>query len=320
MGRRLIARSAVLAAVFTALTALTPSPAFARLHSATSYWNVPLTADAPVHPNSQQIIDFLKADNTTNYLSLAGTSPTGEWGMPIFWARRGDKTYAVRNTCEWHMPPEFRSIRIPANAKVDPTSDSEIVIHDLGKGISYALWSTVYDVATDSWSACGGAVYYLKSKGLDGRLPESDDVRNFGHRGLAPATFAIRYGEILNGSINHVLKIAVNTTKAEAVFPMVGHENGTTAQFAPPEGTRLRLKSSVNLATMNLTRPQRIVATALQKYGVVIGDQSGGGVVLKVQNTIADGRGFLWNGLLRYDSLKMFTLDMFEVIAHGHGR
>lgn len=273
----------------------------------------------PIDPNSSQIIDFIRQDSTTDYISLSGTGASGDWGMPVYWATPGDPAYDVRNNCSQTMPPELSSIRIPSGARPDPTSDAPLVVIDRAKGLTYALWQASYDGGTRTWSSCGGTVYYASSNGIDGRLPQSDQPANFGHRGVPPTTFAVRYDEYQAGAIDHVLKISVNTTKCAHVFPMQGDECGTSATYAPPEGTRIVLKPSVDLSRYDLNPAQLMIARALQRYGAVIGDQSGGSVALKVENTAAEGRGQLWSGLLTSSSLDMFPLDDYEVVLLGYG-
>lgn len=288
-----------------------------RAFKITSYWNTPLPPDAPVDPNSAEIIDWMKADSTTNYVHFAGTESDGKWGMPIYWAGARDPTYAVTSPCKT-LPPELSSIRIPRGTKADDTSDGAFEIFDVEKGLVYSLFQATYDTLTDEWQACGAAAYYTSSNGLVGSLPESDEPDNTGHRGVPPAMFAVRFDEVQAGSIDHVLKIAINNTKCEHVFPMNGDECGVTDSFAPPEGTLMRLKASIDLSKYTLTPAALLVATALQTYGAVIGDQSSGPVSLKVENTIAEGFGDLWTGLLKKDSLSAFSLDDYQIIQLGY--
>jgi hypothetical protein len=276
-----------------------------------------LPADAPVDPSSDEIRAFIKADSTTDYIRFAGATDHGRWGNPIYWASVGDPSYSIRNSCTFEQPPEFGSIRIPKGARPDPSSDAAMTVYDLDKGLVYGLHRAEYDSANDSWSACGGTVYYLRSNGLHGKLWPSDEPRNQGHRGVPPSAYAVRYDEVQFGEINHVLKIAVPTTKCQHVFPMVRDECGTGATFAPPEGTRIRIRPSVDLKSRGLSPAELVVARALQEYGAVIGDQSGGPVSLKVQNTMAEGRGQMWLGVLSTDSLASIPLDDYEVIELG---
>ena len=285
-----------------------------RAFEDSSYWNSPIPRSAPIHTRSSQIIEYLLQDNTTDYVSLNGTHRTGEWGMPIFWARRGDREYSIQNNCTTQQPPEYKAVRIPAGARPDPTSDSAMTVYDRGRGRVYGLWHARYDAEDDRWSACGGTVYYLDSNGLHGKLERSDEPRNTGHRGIPPPTWAVRYREIRAGAIRHVLKISVATTRCEHVFPMVGDECGTWAEHAPPEGTHMRIKPGVDLQELDLSRGALVIARALQRYGAVIGDQSGGSVSLKVANTVAKRGRWLWKGLLNDESLVDVPLRLYEVL------
>jgi hypothetical protein len=289
-----------------------------RAFSDRSYWNTPLERRAPVARHSADIIAFLRSDNDADYIQLAGVGSS--WGMPIYWADQSSPTYDVRNTCTFMQPREFGALRIPLGAVPDPTSDAELTVYDLSGGRVYALWRAQFDGTTNTWSACGGAVYYLHSNGLDGRLAASNEPRNFGHRGFAPPTFAVRYDEIQAGRINHVLKIAVDTTKCVHVFPAVGDECGTQSKYAPPEGTVIRIKPSVDLTNLHLSPAALVIARALKRFGAVIGDQTNSSVTLKLENTVAEGRGLLWDGVLQADSLAAISLSDFQVIKRGYKR
>ena len=284
-----------------------------------SYWNTALPDDAPVDRNSTEMIDFLQGDSSTDYIELAGTHEDGRWGNPIYFANKSHPRCRVVNHCDYLRPDEFNSVRIPAGAGHDPTSDAAMTVYDLDKGIVYGFYQARYNDNQDEWSACGGTVYYLDSNGLDGSLEQSNENRNFGHRGVPPPTYAVRYDEIKAGVINHVLKIAVNTAHQDHVWPMTGSDGDSTAAFAPPEGARLRLKPGIDLDKLDLTRAELTIATALQRYGAVIGDQSGATAVLKVENTVAEGRGQLWKGVLRPNSLDMFSFEDFEFVRLGYG-
>ena len=289
-----------------------------RAFTATSYWNTPLPVDAPVSRRSQKILAFIMRKATTPYVHLAGANDSGQWGNPIYWAKSDDPTYNVGNSCVFDRPPEFASIRIPRGAKPDPSSDSGMTIYDLDKSIVYGLHKARYNDSKDKWRACGGSVYYLASNGLDGGLRRSDEKRNQGHRGVPPSTFAVRYEEVQDGAIEHVLKVAVPLTKCKHVFPMVNDECGTRKKNAPPEGARIRINPSVDLSSINLSPEALTVAKTLQKYGAVIGDQSGGPISLKLENTVAEGRGQLWAGTLTSNALAEIPLSSFEVVRLGY--
>jgi hypothetical protein len=263
------------------------------------------------------MIAFLKADNVSPFIKLSGVQSNGGWGTPIYWTKQDDPVYSVVPT-RYPLPPEFTQLRIPVGARPAATTDGEMVVYDLqADGVAH-MWKASYDTATNTWSAGGGAYYYLSSNGLHGSLAQSDDQRNFGHRGVPGAIHAVRWDEIQAGSIDHVLKIAVNTASANYAFPMVGSDGSTEEPYAPPEGARIRIKPSVDLNKLNLSPAARVVARALQTYGAVVGDQTGGEVMLKVENTVMEGRGWVWNGVLNVDSLRAIPLDSYEFVKLGY--
>jgi len=310
--------AALAAVVAVAAASVAPATALYRPFVDHSYWNRALPKDAPRHANSAAIIDFLRSDNDTNYIRLAGTTSTGEWGMPAYWPSLSAPVYDVGNNCSVDQPPQFNKVRIPRGARPDPTNDGAMTVVDLHRGIAYGFSEAHYFKDTNRWTSCGGTVYYLGSNGLHGALLASDEVRNRGHRGVPPTVAFVRYREIQAGSIEHVLKIAVNTTACRHVFPMIDDECGTTQRYAPAEGTRIRIKPGVDLYRLHLSPAALVIARALKRYGAIIGDQTGGPIVLKVENTVAERRGFLWKGVLSPTSLQKIPLKYFEVIAPGY--
>jgi hypothetical protein len=209
-------------------------------------------------------------------------------------------------------------IRIPTDAEPDDTSDAAMTVYDLTGGFVGAFHWTVKTVASDgtvSWSACGGSVYHLGSNGLEQRAEGADDLRNWGHRGVPAPTYAVRWDEIQAGSIDHALKIAIFHT-CDHVWPMIGDE-GCDSGGLIPEGTRIRIRTDVDLSSFGLSPEALIIARALQRYGAYVGDQSGGPVALKIENTVAEGRGWLWNGILEARSLDAIPLSAYEVVERG---
>jgi hypothetical protein len=289
-----------------------------RAFSEDSFWNRALPEVAPRHPYSDQLIDFLEADHDADYISLAGTSASGAWGMPVYWPDETTPVYDVGKNCPVDQPAEFDAVRIPRGAKPDPTSDAAMTVIDRSRGIAYGFHHARYDPVLDRWTACGGTVYYLRSNGLHGDLYASNDERNRGHRGVPPTVSFVRFDEIQGGRIDHVLKIAVDVTRCEHVFPMIDDECGTWERYAPPEGLRLRIKPWVELWRFDLTPDALVIARALQRYGAIIGDQTGGPIVLKVENTVAEGKGFRWQDRLTATSLEAISLRYFEVIKPGY--
>jgi hypothetical protein len=287
-----------------------------RGFTANSYWNTPLPRGAPIARNSSKIIAYLKQTNDRNHVRLAGTTRNGAWGMPIYWGHGTDPVYDVANKCSWRQPPELSKVHIPLRARPDPTGDSAMVVYNRGYGKVFHLWRASYTRRKPHWHACG-SVYYLKSNGLAGNVAGSNQRRNRGHLGIPPTITAIRLAEVRDRAIRHVLWMHVHHVKCGYVWPMNGTQCSTRATYAPPDGTRIRIKPSVDLTRLHLSRAELTVARALKRYGAIIGDQSGGSIIIKVENTVAERRGFKWKGVLSTDSLSPIPLRYFQVIRLG---
>lgn len=290
-----------------------------RAFPASSYWNTPLPADAPIDPNSANYVSYMKSTTTSgNFIGVGGTDNSGLWGNAVYWAAATDPLYDVKSTV-YPLPSQFSSLRIPKGARSSADSDAEIVVFDQPDGYVASLWQAQYNATSDTWTAGGGAVYYLDSNGLVGALRQSDDSRNIGHRGMPPSSMTIRYDEVMAGAIDHVLRLSIPKPSSKYVFPYIGSDGSSSSTSAPPEGARLRLKPSIDLSAMNLSPSEYALAKAAQDYGFVIGDGSGGPVTVSTENTIVEGRGWLWNGVLTFNSLSEFPLDDYVFVQNGYG-
>jgi hypothetical protein len=196
-----------------------------------------------------------------------------------------------------------------------------MTIYDLDKGYVVALTDAEYDGADGTWSATGATVTYLDSNGLHSKTGRSDDPRNTGtHRGNNGPTMAVSWDQVQHGEVDHVLKIASGPpVSPRFVFPMVGSDGQYTGSDpnVPPEGIRLRIKPTLDLEALGLDEEALVIAEALQRYGAYIGD-SGGRTALKVENTVAEGRGHLWR--TERDALCALPLDAryWDVVAESY--
>lgn len=296
-----------------------PDHTSAPVAASGSWWTSPLPADAPSNPDAAAILDYLtdapQSEGGYLHLSGAGASP---WGQPIYWSTPKDPVYDVR-AARFRLPPELSSLRIPEGARPATTSDAAMVVVDMQRGYAVGLWRAQYDDAANTWSAGGAQVTYLASDGLDRRTGRSAEQNNFGSlRGNNPAVAAVRLDEVRRGSIPHVLKIAVGPeSSTRYVFPMVGSDGDATEPAAPPAGLRLRIKPSVDLRSLGLDREALVIARAIQRYGVYIGDNSGV-TSLKLENTRVAGNGQGWKVSSSALQDLPFTPEIWDVLPEGY--
>jgi hypothetical protein len=276
-----------------------------RAFSSTSQWNRPLPLNAPIDGSSPSFVKTLKSyDASTQYPKLAA----GKWAEPTYWAKDGDPDYAISG-----LPVK---VRIPKGAKPASTADAQLTVYDVGRGLVIKLQHASFDGT--AWKAGNTSIYYLASNGLAKGVTGCNDTRNRGHRGTPPTTHAVRWDEIQAGSIQHALKVAIPHTAPKHVYPMSGDEGGSGSI---PEGAVFRIKPSVDLAGRGLAGGALTIARAMQTYGVVIGDQSGQPMVLKLENLAAAGVSSTWSSVgVSSTSLAKIPFDDMECIQLGYVR
>jgi hypothetical protein len=155
------------------------------------------------------------------------------------------------------------------------------------------------------------------TNGINKGVQHSNDTRGFNEtsRGIIPDSITIRddllrYGMSggNNGTLGHVLEMfSVGTNSAMGVYPpMLNAENGQSGYGA--EGERIALKPTWKPPS-TCTGAPLVVARTLQVYGVYIGNNSGSGSGIKVQQN---------STLLHtHDLAKCFTYNDMAFVQRG---
>lgn len=277
-----------------------------RAFRGTSWWNTPLGRAPRDSHNARYIRDAQVARHTQSYLKLV----IGKWGMPVFRSRAADPAYRINPAAG----PTVR-IRIPRHARPMPTSDAAMVVVDATSRQVVNLSGAVFHRATHRWTARSASRYWSDSNGIAQGLP-TGTRGNLGHRGIPGSVQAVTKKEIRSGVIRHRLEMYWWETAprtpggAEAYFPMTGAETATKSGVVP-EGIVIRIKRSVDLRTRHLSPAALTIATALQRYGAVIGDNSGSGNNLKLQSNAS------WAGVLTATSLHTIPWKDYVFVTGG---
>ena len=270
-----------------------------------SYWNTPL-GRAPRDPHSRRYIRDSKAlRHTQGYLKLV----LGDWGMPTYRAGARSPVYTINPS----NGPTVR-VHIPRRARPMPTSDGAVTIVDRASHQVVCLAKAQFNQGTHQWTADAVSRYWSGSNGIAQGLPGGSQG-NLGHRGIPGSVQAVTRAEIRRGVIRHRLEVywwetaSKTPTGGEAYFPMTGAESGNSGVV--PEGMVIRIKPSVDLKSRNLSPAAYTIARALQRYGAVVGDNSGTGNNLKLQAN-AD-----WTGVLNAHSLRSIRWSDYVFVKGG---
>lgn len=233
------------------------------------YWETPLPPDMHVTASSAQIVGNL-VHQLHEYYGSVGVSD-GPYSIPIFVASRDQKSVPVRvssaHGCNDFTPDTGSRIPIPPNAEPASGSDGSLVVSQPSTSTEWELWRARRN-PDGSWTACWGGRLSGTAE-LVGVFPAPYGLSA---SGISYLDTVVKESDVASGRIRHVLAMGVvecNGMVAPADRTDCGHSPGR-----PSEGTWLRLPPALHMPH-GLTPFARMVFRALQRYGVVVTDQSG---------------------------------------------
>ncbi len=147
------------------------------------------------------------------------------------------------------------------------------------------------------WEADSGAHYRTDSN----EYPRGSTIA----AGLPLLPGTITYDQVSSGSIEHVMLAGINTSAAgESIWPARRGDGRSPDPDAPPQGAWLRLKPDTDLSPLG---PQaRVVAAALQRYGLILSDTGPGFAVRGTPDSRWDNADL--------DTLRQLSGADFEVV------
>jgi hypothetical protein len=189
---------------------------------------------------------------------------------------------------------------IPGDAPLEEGSDAHAIVVDTAACKLYELFAA--EPGSSSWHAGSGAVFDLRS----------NDVRPAGWTSADAAGLPIfpglaRYEEAAAGEIRHALRFTAVRTQQAYVYPARHYASSITDPDVPPMGARARLKASVDISWM--TPQARVVARALQRYGMILADNGSNWYVTGAPDSRWDDDDL--------DSLKRLRGSDFEFVQGG---
>jgi hypothetical protein len=288
----------------------TSSPALSgSLYEPGSYlYSAPGSIDQGATTAMRDFLHTFAAQAGTDYPLLRGVG-SNKWGMvyaegtasdPV-WRLTGSVPSAVAQQLSvdgFHAPAWLGDV-------LTGTTDSPFVVVDHATGIS--LWGAKASKGTGYTINVGAAGYFEHaSNGLDKRRPESDSTVNLMSRGRIPDTMVVTRAQMDaavadHTDLGHVLEIfwAETDSTAGYKFPMTGAEGNKSGWGA--EGQRIAIDPAVDLASRDCSPQALVIALTLQRHGAYLGDNSGGGAALKMEQENSSHP--VWNGTVSADEL-----------------
>lgn len=166
----------------------------------------------------------------------------------------------------------FAQVPIPDSAQPAADSDAHMVVWQPCTDKLWEFWRARR--AADGWHAVDGGAMTDVSQN-PGYYPSP---LNWGATasGLSLLGGLIRIEELHEGEIPHAVSFGLPEPRAGIwAWPAQRTDGTSTDPSAIPEGTRFRLDPSLDLSQLPMSRFVRILATAVQKYGMIAVDASG---------------------------------------------
>ncbi|MBK9972342.1 MAG: hypothetical protein IPP16_17085 [Acidimicrobiaceae bacterium] len=236
-----------------------PSLGGCAMYPADNAWNSNIR-NAPLLANSTQMINYIQAHGSDNLHPDFGENPS--YGIPFVVVPQNQPLVPISYDA-YGDESEPGPFPIPLDAPVEGGSDRHVLV--LRQGTCTLFELGVARRNGSGWLAAGGAVFDLTSNALRPLGWTSADAA-----GLPILPGLVRYDEVAAGHIDHAIRITFGSTRRGFVLPATHFASSITDVNAPAMGQRLRLKAGYDIS--RLTGQARVIAVAMQNYGVIVAD------------------------------------------------
>lgn len=276
------------------------------------YWSTPIRDDAKIDPRSDEMTAYV-AEKLRRNPSDSPLLALREYTTTV-WVGSGRDPLRRIGACTSYPCPGVadRRIRVPRGARPDPGSDGHIVFVDRRRGTSIELFKARYSRGV--WRGAGGGRFDLR---------RGDGAALTGSSGATAAKLSllaglIRPSEIRSGRIKHAIGVTIpGIGRGRPRCPARANVSTSSDPAAPVEGTHFQLDPRIDIDRLNLPRLQRVIAVALQRYGMIVND-NGGKIAFRGENYHGKSRdGWKALGVGGRDSavLKGIPLERLRVLA-----
>lgn len=301
--RAAAAGAAANAQLYLPLISLTPC---ARVYSASSPWNTPISSKAEYDPLSSTYI--------AGFSGTFGSDPT-QYTYPVYEidattpkqivAVSGYFSEVVNDLIINNLKNSPVAIPMPTSATPSGGGDSQIVIWNRQTGDEWGFSRMIHN--TDgTWTASSG---YHYNTNWDAAPPVGNS--RFASRGAGMPFMAglVRPCEIARKRIDHALAFAYDSPSPLFVYPATKSDGDSTGL---PEGARLQLDPSLTdqqIQAWGCAASCLTIAHALQEYGMILVDRSGHPKLYAEDDMTA-----YWNSALKATTISKIPYTAFKVL------
>lgn len=282
---------------------------------------------APVDPKSGAMIANLVGQITPHYGGIAALN-TREYNPVLYVVDETTPRVTVRfDDCQkkgytptglFDGPKYFVDVPVPADAQVAKGTDSTITLWSPATDQLWEFWVMKPEVK-GGWSACWGGRIDGVSRNR-GYFPPPYGVSA---SGLVTVGSMITLAEARERRIDHAMALALIAPARwdRWRFPAQRSDGTDPGADAIPQGARLRLDPSIDVATLGLTPLGEAIARAAQTYGFIVVDTAASVAVMAESGLPDEARTGTdpWASILgdvpTYKQLEGFPWSRLEVLA-----
>jgi len=253
-------------------------PVVPRYFASTNPFNQPVAASATQVVRATSIAAALTRDPTADIYA---------YGEPVFSdVSTSTRTYNVRCSEPWGVCPLSRApIPIPPDATPSAGDDHAMVIVNPVTHLAYEMWRASR-TPQGGWSAAWGAVVNTSGPGVT----DVDGGPAGTGSGISSLAGLVTIAQLEAGSIPHALGFSSSLTCGSYVTPADKSDGQTPPPGCIPEGARVQLNPSIDLAKIpGITPFELIVGRALQTYGAFAKDTGGASFALSFETPHVGG-------------------------------
>jgi len=299
---------AVFGALLLAVATLAQAdPTAVRPYHPDSPWNLPIGESPKIDRNSAFYLDQMSG--------VFGIDPN-QYTLPVY---RVDADTPMKPV---HLSGVFSQVTndnrdltlikrttleapLPDGARAAKGSDGQIVLWDPVSGDEWGFWQA-RERADGSWEAVNGYRYNTRWSGI----PPSGFISR--GAGVPYLIGLVRPWEIRQGHIDHAIALGINYPNPVHIAPATKSDGKRFEPHYLPMGARLQLDPNLGEADFDrwqLTATERIIARALQRYGMILIDGSGHPKLYAEFEGTAH-----WNGELHKRTLRRIPYQAFRLL------
>ena len=226
-------------------------------------WNTNISG-YPLHLRSTQIISTIQSVGGDNLHPDFGSNPA--YGIPFVVVPPTQSAVPIAYTAygdESDPGPFPVPLDAPVEGGAGATGDRHVLAVQQGTCELFELF--VGRRSDGGWLADSGARWNLTTGALRPIGWTSADAA-----GLPILPGLVRYDEVAAGTIRHAIRVTFAQTQRGFVLPATHFASSRSNPDLPPMGLRLRLSATFDVSV--LTGQARVIATAMQQYGLIVAD------------------------------------------------